>query len=389
MNERELLMIPGPIEFEPAVLRAMAVKTPSHVAPQFIEIFGQALGMVREVFLAAEDSQPFVVAGTGTLAMDMAAANLIEPGDHALVVSTGYFGNRFAALCQRYGAQVTQVKAAWGDAPSPEEVEAVLRNRPFKLMTVTHVDTSTGVRCEVETLGRLAREHGALSVVDGVCATAAEEFRQEEWGVDIYLTASQKAIGVPPGLGLLVAGPRALKAFETRRTPVGNYYADWTNWRPIMEAYEARRGSYFGTPPVNMIYALHESLKGILAEGMEVRFRRHRIVSQAFKAAVEALGLRQVPLDSGIAAHTLTAIYYPEGMDSSLLGRIKENGIVVAGGLDPQRKGQYFRVGHMGAVSANDILATVGAIERALAASGYEFELGAGLVAAQAILTTL
>lgn len=389
MSERFLLMIPGPIEFEPAVLRAMAVKTPSHVAPQFIEVFGQALEMLREVFLAAEGRQPFVVAGSGTLAMDMAAANLIEPGDHALVVSTGYFGDRFAAICQRYGAQVTQVEAAWGDAPSPEEVEAALRGQTFKLMTVTHVDTSTGVRCDVETLGRLARKHGVLSVVDGVCATAAEEFRQEEWDIDIYFTASQKAIGVPPGLALLVAGPRALEAFETRRTPVGNYYADWANWRPIMEAYEARQGSYFGTPPVNMIYALHESLKGIVAEGMEARFRRHRIVGQAFKAAVEALGLRQVPLRPEIAAHTLTAIYYPEGVDSSLLGKIKENGIVVAGGLDPQRKGQYFRVGHMGAVSPSDILATIGAIERALSKSGYALEEGAGLAAAQAVLETL
>jgi alanine-glyoxylate transaminase/serine-glyoxylate transaminase/serine-pyruvate transaminase len=389
MSERFLLMIPGPIEFEPAVLRAMAVKTPSHVAPRFIEVFGQALEMLREVFLAAKGSQPFVVAGSGTLAMDMAAANLIEPGDHALVVSTGYFGDRFAAICQRYGAQVTQVEAAWGDAPSPGEVEAALRGQTFKLMTVTHVDTSTGVRCDVETLGRLAREHGVLSVVDGVCATAAEEFRQEEWDIDIYFTASQKAIGVPPGLALLVAGPRALEAFETRRTPVSNYYADWANWRPIMEAYEARQGSYFGTPPVNMIYALHESLKGIVAEGMEPRFRRHRIVGQAFKAAVEALGLRQVPLRPEITAHTLTAIYYPEGVDSSLLGKIKENGIVVAGGLDPQRKGQYFRVGHMGVVSPSDILATIGAIERALSKSGYALEEGAGLAAAQAVLETL
>ncbi|MFQ6057428.1 MAG: pyridoxal-phosphate-dependent aminotransferase family protein [Anaerolineae bacterium] len=388
MNERKLLMIPGPIEFEPAVLRAMAVKTPSHLAPDFIEVFGQALEMLRQVFLAQE-GQPFVVAGSGTLAMDMAAANLIEPGDHALVVNCGYFGDRFAAMCGRYGAQVTQVKAAWGDVPSPEEVKAALSGRKYKLMTITHVDTSTGVRCDVPTLGRLAREHGALSVVDGVCATAGEEFRQEEWGIDVYLTASQKALGVPPGLALLVVSPQALEAFEARRSPVGNYYADWANWRPIMEAYEARRGSYFATPPVNLIYALHQSLQQILAEGMEARFRRHKIISEAFKAAIAAMGLKQVPVRPEVAAHTLTAIYYPEGVDSSLLGRIKENGVVVAGGLDPQRGGQYFRVGHMGVVSASDILATVGAIERALAASGFEFELGTGVAAAQEALAQL
>ncbi len=389
MNERKLLMIPGPIEFDPAVLRAMSITTASHTAPDFIDVFGRALEGLREVFLS-DKGQPFVVAGSGTLAMDMAAANLIEEGDRVLVLNTGYFSERFATICQRYGAEVIQVKTPLGDVPSLKEVDGALaRGEKFKLMTVTHVDTSTGVANDVKELGQLAAEHGVLSVVDGVCATAGMEFRQDEWGIDVYLTASQKAVGVPPGLALLMVSPRALEAFRKRRTPAANYYVDFTNWLPIMEAYEARQPSYFGTPPVNLIYALDESVRQIVTEGMEARFRRHRLISQAFKAALRALELKQLPVRPEIAADTMSTAYYPEGIDARLLSKVKENGVVLAGGLHPAIKEKYFRVGHMGVVTAGDILVTIGALEKALAASGYELEAGAGLAAAQEVLLQL
>ena len=387
MKNRKLLMIPGPIEFAPEVLRAMGMPTTSHVAPNFVEVFGQALERLRQVFLCPS-GQPFVMAGSGTLAMDMAASNLVEPGDRALVVNTGYFGDRFAAMLRRYGAEVTEVNAPdIGDVPTLEDVEAVLRAGKQKLMTITHVDTSTAVRTDVQALAALGREHGALVVVDGVCATAGEEMFQEEWGVDVALTASQKAIGVPPGLALLVAGPRAMEAFRSRRAPVGNYYADWSNWLPIMEAYEARRPSYFGTPPVNLIWALNVSLGQILDEGMEARFARHRRLSVALKAGVQALGMGQVPVRAGVMASTLTAPYYPEGVDRTVLGYIKESGAILAGGLHPAIRARYFRIGHMGVVSGSDILATLGAIENGLTKVGYRFEAGAGLAAAQKVLT--
>lgn len=386
MKERNLLMIPGPIEFTPEVLRAMGLATTSHVAANFIEIYGQALERMRQVFLSPS-GQPFAVAGSGTLAMDMAAANLVEPGDKALVVNTGYFGDRFAAILERYGAVVTQAQApAVGDAPSLDQVEALLKSDHFKVMTVTHVDTSTAVKPDVRGLAALGQRYGALVVVDGVCAVAGEEMRQDEWGIDLALTASQKAIGVPPGLALVVAGPRALEAFRRRQTPVGSYYSDWSLWLPIMEAYEARRPSYFGTPPVNLIWALDVSLGQILAEGMEARFARHRRLSAAFKAAITALGMGQLPVSADLAANTLTAPYYPAGVDGSVLARILQAGVILAGGLHPAVKARYFRIGHMGAVSAADILTTVAAIERGLAAAGYAFELGSGLAAAQAVL---
>jgi alanine-glyoxylate transaminase/serine-glyoxylate transaminase/serine-pyruvate transaminase len=386
MKDRKLLMIPGPVEFSPPVLRAMGMPTTSHVAPNFIQVFGQALERLRHVFLCPT-GQPFVVAGSGTLAMDMAAANLVEPGDQALVVNTGIFSDRFGAILERYGALVTHVRApVVGDVPALEAVQAALDAAAYKLMTITHVDTSTGVRANVRALAELGRQHELLVLVDGVCATAGEELDQEGWGIDLVLTASQKAIGVPPGLALVMAGPRAIEAFHARQTPVRSYYADWTEWLPIMQAYEARRPSYFGTPPVNLIWALNISLAQILQEGMAGRFARHGRLSSACKAGIAALGMDQVPVSPEIAADTLSAPCYPEGVDGSILGRISEEGVILAGGLHPEIKDRYFRIGHMGAVTAADILAALGAIECGLAAAGYSFEPGAGLQAAQQAL---
>lgn len=384
MKDRTLLMIPGPIEFEPAVLAALAAPTTSHIAPNFIEAFGQALEHMRQVFLCP-DGQPFIVAGSGTLAMDLAGANLIEPGDKALVVNTGYFGDRFGVLLERYGAEVSHVRAPVGGRPPLDEVAAALQQEQFKLMTITHVDTSTGVITDVKGLAALGQQHGALVVVDGVCSVAGEELRMTDWGVDVALTASQKAIGVPPGLALLVAGPRAMEAFQRRRTPVPNFYADWTLWLPIMDAYEARGVGYFGTPAVNLVWALNVSLGQILGEGMEARFERHRALSHACQAGIAALGLGQVPVEPGFAAHTMTAPRYPEGVGATdLLPRITAAGAILAGGLHPEIRAEYFRIGHMGATRMGDVLATIGAIETGLAGCGYEFERGAGVAAAAA-----
>ena len=386
MKDRTLLMIPGPIEFEPAVLQALGAPTTSHVAPDFIEAFGQALERMREVWLCPS-GQPFVVAGSGTLAMDLAGANLIEPGDKALVLSTGYFGERYAELLSRYNADVTVLSSPLGGTIDLEEVERELCANTYKLMTITHVDTSTGVRVDPQPLGALGQEYGVLTVLDGVCSVAGEELRQEEWGIDVALTASQKAIGVPPGLALLMAGPRAMAAFRSRQVSVGNYYADWSKWLPIMEAYEARRPSYFGTPAVNLICGLNVSLGQILDEGMEPRFSRHRKLGAACQAGIAALGLGQVPIDPAIAASTLTAPTYPAGVTGGdLLPRVKAAGAILAGGLHPEIKDTYFRIGHMGATKAGDVLVTIGALETGLLGCGYEFEVGVGVAAAQGVL---
>lgn len=386
MKNRKLLMIPGPIEFTPEVLAAMGSPTTSHVAANFIAAFGESLERLRKVF-RSPSGQPLILAGSGTFAMDSAAANLIEPGDRALVVNTGYFSDRFARILHRYGAEVTEVKApAVGDAPSSDDVVRALSAQPYKLMTITHVDTSTAVRTDVRQLAALGRSHGALVVVDGVCSIGGEEFCQDEWGVDLALTASQKAVGVPPGLALIVAGPRAMEAFTRRRQAVGSFYGDWTEWLPIMTAYEARTPAYFGTPAVNLVWALNVSLGEILSEGMDARTLRHNRLSGAFKAAMAALGLRAVPVRPELHASTLSALYYPEPTDARLVGLAAEEGVIVAGGLHPEIRKSYFRVGHMGAVTEADIYATVGAIEKALVRGGVTVEPGTGLSAAASAL---
>lgn len=382
MKKHNLLMIPGPIEFDPAVLTALGAPTTSHVAPDFIEAFGHSLELLREVFVSP-DGQPILLAGSGTLAMDSAGANLIEPGDKVLVVNTGYFSDRFAEVATRYGGEVSQVQAPVGGRPTLEAVEAALREKNYKLMTVTHVDTSTGVLNDVEQLAKISRRHEALCLVDGVCSVAAEELEMNSWEVDLVLTASQKALGTPPGLALVVAGPRALAAFRSRKTPVANYYADWTNWLPVMEAYEARKSAYFGTPPVNLVWALEVSLRQIMAEGLVARIKRHGAISRACKAGLSALKLGQVPLRPEWAAHAMSAPRYPKGINGAeFIAAVAKNGVVVAGGLHPAIKSEYFRIGHMGSVDIEAVLTTLAAVETAFIECGYLVERGAGVQAA-------
>ena len=382
MKNRDLLMIPGPVEFDPEVLSTLGSPTTSHVAPDFIEVFGKALEQMREVFLCP-DGQPIILAGSGTLAMDSAGANLVEPGDTALVVNTGYFSDRFGQILERYGAQVTYVSATLGNRPGLDDVEQALKVRDYKLMAVTHVDTSTGVVNDVRSLAKLAQGYGPLVVVDGVCSVAGEELQMTDWNIDLTLTASQKAIGVPPGLALIVARPRALAAFRARKAPVMNYYADWSNWLQIMESYASRKPAYFATPAVNLVAALKVSLTQILKEGMHARFKRHKVISQACKAGVNAIGLDQVPLRPEYAANTMTAPRYPTGLiGAEFLANVGRAGVILAGGLHPLIRLEYFRIGHMGAVTIGDILTTLAAIENALASCGYSFELGSGVSAA-------
>jgi alanine-glyoxylate transaminase/serine-glyoxylate transaminase/serine-pyruvate transaminase len=302
-------------------------------------------------------------------------------------LNIGYFGDRYAEILERYEAVVDQVVAPLGEPVSLKAVSDHLKKTDYKLMTITHVDTSTAVRSDVHALAKLGREHGALVVLDGVCSIAGEALWMDEWGVDVALTASQKAVGVPPGLALLVAGPRAMEIWGNRKTPVRNYFADFSKVLPIMEAYEARKPSYFGTPPVNLIYALNISLGQILEEGMEARFNRHRQMGEAMQQALCALKLSQVPTQSEHAASTLTAPYCPEGIElGDFLPRVNKAGVIIAGGLHPAIKTRYFRIGHMGPTSSGDLLATIAAVETGLAQCGYSFELGSGLAAAQRVL---
>ncbi|KAJ7880301.1 pyridoxal phosphate-dependent transferase [Mycena olivaceomarginata] len=336
--------IPGPIEVSDEVLYANAHPSMSHVSPDFIPVFGDCLRMTREVVLSTE-GQPFLISGSGTLGWDQVAANLIQPGENALVLHSGYFGDSFTECLEAYGAKVDQLKAEIGAAVSPEAIESALKSKKYRLLTFTHVDTSTAVLSDAkaiaETVKRVSPE--TLVILDGVCSVASEELRMDAWGIDVVLTASQKGLGVPPGLSILV--------FESRTAPVASYYASWKKWLPIMKAYEAGNAAYFATPPVNLIYAYHASLSQITKKSpsLEERFELHRKASQQIKDTAAELGLKQLALKPAFAAQGMTALYFPEGVSAGdVLPKLGAKGIVVAGGLHGAIKDKYFRIGHMG-----------------------------------------
>ena len=381
-----LLMIPGPVELSPAVLAAAAAPPPGHTSPRVLEAFGTSIERMREVWRADAASQPFILAGSGTRAMDVTAANLVEPGDRALVVNTGYFSDRMAEILVRRGAEVVQVAAPVGLAPSPEEVrEALGRGAPFKTLFATHVDTSTGVRVDPEPLCRLGRDLGLLTVFDGVCATAGERFEMSGWGADVYFTGSQKALGLPPGLALLVASERALAVRSRRQAPPPPLFLDWHSWLPIHRAYEERMPSYFATPATSLVMALATGLGEILEMGVAARIEAHARAAASLRAAWNVLGLQSLPGTAAVTANTLSALRFPDGADSSLLPKILARGVAVAGGLHPAVKTTTFRIGHMGyTVTRPDYLRrTVEAVGGALRDGGLAVDVDAALDALQ------
>ena len=313
-----LLMIPGPIELSPAVKEAASQPPPSHTAPRLIAAFGNALRGMRQVWKAGEGAQPFAIAGSGTLAMEMAATNLLDPGQPVLVVNHGYFADRMATMLERRGARVHQVAAEPGHTVPAEQVEAALGRSRATTVFITHVDTSTGVRADVPALAAAAHQHGAMVVVDGVCSTVGEALDQAALGVDVFLTGSQKAIGVPPGLALLVASPRALEARRRLMVPPP-LTMDFESWMPIMQAYEEGRPSYFGTPATSLILALEAGLAELLDQregnlvGIEAAWATHARVAGQLRAAWRVLGCGLLPASEGEAANTLSAIRYPHG----------------------------------------------------------------------------
>ncbi|KAJ2962756.1 hypothetical protein NQZ79_g2140 [Umbelopsis isabellina] len=326
----------GPIEFHEDVLDAMSTPATSHVDPLFVPIFGESIELLRKVLLT-KDAQPFIVAGSGTLGWDM-MVNLVERDDEVLVLNTGYFGDKFGECLEVYGAKVTHLRAPIGDRPSLDELKKALSAKKYKMVTVTHVDTSTGVLSDVkgvaETVKSISPE--TLVVVDGVCSVGSEEIRFDEWKLDAVITASQKALGVPPRSLYRCRQPTSFASLQDSQDP-------------FMTAYEARKPAYFATPAVQLIYALLASLKQLTAQSMDTRFDQHRQVSQKFKKAITDLGLKQLAVSDEVAANGMTAIWLPEGVQvSDIVPSLAAKGVQIAGGLHTECATKYFRIGHMG-----------------------------------------
>lgn len=351
------LLIPGPIEFDDQVLQSMSHFSESHVGAPFVKTFSETLKMLRKLFQTEDPaSQPFVISGSGTLGWDQVASNLVEPGDDVLVLHTGYFADSFADCFETYGIKPTQLKAAIGDRPQLDEVEKALKEKKYKAITITHVDTSTGVLSEIEHVSKLVHKVSpeTLVIVDGVCSVGCEDIQFDKWGIDCVITASQKAIGCPAGLSIVMASGRAIERFNSRKVPPTSYFGSWKNWLPIMQNYEAGKPSYFATPSPQLIHALHTTLTQITSVPLSKRFATHREVSQKVKKAVADLGMKQLASKPENQANGMTAIYLPEGLTPpDVLPKLMARGVVFAGGLHKQIATKYIRFGHMG-VSVTD-----------------------------------
>ncbi|KAF8557792.1 PLP-dependent transferase [Imleria badia] len=369
-DPHKLLLIPGPIEVTDEVLFANAHPSMSHMSLDFAAAFGDCIRMTRDI-LYSKDAQPFLIAGSGTLGWDQVSANLVEPDEGVLVLNCGYFAQGFADCLQAYGAKVKQLESEVGGTVKLSDIEAALKKKKYKLITITHVDTSTGTRpLEHQSRRRARPQCVTRDTVDAVCSVASEEIQMDAWGIDVVLTASQKGLGTPPGLSIVVVNQKALKVFENRSTPVRAYYADWHKWLPIMKAYERNTAAYFATPPVNLIYAYRASLNQITQGpvSLQDRFKAHQDTSRRFKKFAEGLGFKNVPLNEEVSANGMTALYFPEGIVASdIVPRLLKKDVVVAGGIHSAIKDKYFRVGHMGVSAVDPERGDIGKVENALA----------------------
>jgi len=379
MKDDTLTMIPGPTPVDPRILEALAAPTVSHQAPQFVEAYRACLDDLRRI-VRTEKGQPFVVSGSGTLAMEMALVNLVAADEKLLVVSHGFFGDRWKQLAGAFGIECDVLSAEWGAVIGPDALEERLVAGNYAAVALTHVDTSTGSAAPLTEYVKRLRGREELVLLDGVCATGGMEQSFDEWGLDLLLTGAQKAFGAPPGLALLVASERAMAKRKTLdRVPA--YSADLLRWLPIME----NPALYFSTPPVNQVRAFAVATRLILDEGLEQRFARHRLHAEAMRAGLAAVGMRLFTQPENLAA-TLSVVLYPEGIDDGeFREQMAENDVIVAGGLGPIA-GRAFRIGHMGNIGPDEVLTTLQAIEASLAQLACDDEGDAAVTAARKVL---
>ena len=377
MTDDTLTMIPGPTPVRPSILEALSLPTTSHQAPSFVEGYRKCLENLRRIVFT-DSAQPFVVSGAGTLAMEMALVNLLGPGERLLIVSQGFFGDRWAQIAEAFGIPHRLLQAEWGQAVEPEQVVEALDAETFAAVAMTHVDTSTGTRAPVEQYCEHLRGRDELALLDGVCATAGVEERFDAWGLDVLLTGAQKALGTPPGVAILLASGRAMEKREALGS-VPAYYADLLRWKPIMD----NPALYFSTPPVNEIVALLEATRIVVDEGLDKRFRRHAQVARAMRAGFAILGLG-VFTSADCRADTLSVLVYPEGVeDAPFRAAVAARKVIIAGALGPLA-GKACRVGHMGNIGVEEVVRTVSALGEALVELGHSVDAAAAVAAARA-----
>lgn len=374
MKDKTFLMIPGPTPVPESVMLDIARHPIGHRSSEFSSILEEVYANLKYVFQTQNDV--FIYTASGTGAMCAALENLINQGDKVLCLVIGNFGNRWAKIAQSRGAIVEKIEVEAGQIIDPEELRAKLAedvNKEIKLVTLTHSETSTGAANDIKTLCSIIREHGALSVVDGVTSVCAMPCKPDEWGIDVLVSGSQKGFMVPPGLAFLTANERAWKVYEECKYP--SFYFDWGAYRK-----STRANSTPFTPAVNLITGLNTALRMIKDEGIENVNARHKKYALALRKALRAINLDLLVKNDGNASYSITSILPPEGVSVPDIRKyLKEDfDIVVANGQN-QLKDKIFRMGTLGFVCERDLIASVGALEAVLKKLGHKFELGKGV----------
>lgn len=373
---KQYLMTAGPTPVPPAVSQAMAAPMLYHRAPAFDELYERVLGRLPDVFATANPVLAFAASGSG--AMESAVANLVRPGTKALACAAGKFGERWIQLCEAYGADLVRHEPGWGTRLDPADIDRLLGENPgVEVVYATLSETSTGIVHDVQAIAEVVRRHGSVLVIDAVSGLGAAELRQDEWGIDVVVAGSQKALMCPPGLAFASVSERALELAASK--PGGRYYLDWGR-----TAKSQAKGASPFTPAVSLFLGLDVALGMIAGEGLENVWARHDLLARATRAGAAALGL-ELYGDADERSTVVTAIELPADIDGGKVpGALRRLGITANGGQD-HLKGKILRIAHCGYFGAFDILTSLSGLEMALAQLGHEVEHGAAAGAAQRV----
>jgi len=374
---KKRIMTPGPTDVPPEVLLEMAQPIIHHRTKQFQAIFAELSAALQRLFRT--QGPVLTIAGSGTTAFEAAQLSLIEPGQKALTIAGGKFGERWQDVYDTYGIEQVRLEVEWGQAPDVAKVKQALKEHSdVAVVTVVHSETSTATVCDVQAIAELARKTDALLIVDGITSVAALPVEMDAWGIDVLVSGSQKAMMLPPGLGFVGLGERALKRLD-KTAGLRSYNLDLRKW---LKAH-AKNDVPF-TPPVSLVRGQLVALKMIEAQGLEAVWQRTATLARATRAALGAMGL---VLASDSPSDSVTGAFYPDGVDDSAFrAAVRDrHGIHIAGGQAGRLgdfKGKVFRVNHMGYVDLGDTLAALAAIEAELINAGVEIKPGAALAAA-------
>jgi aspartate aminotransferase-like enzyme len=374
MPEKRYLVTPGPTPVPPEVLAATAQPMIHHRGPDFRATLARVIERLKQVFLTENEMLTFTSAGTGV--MESALQNLTSPGDRVLVVSHGYFGERFAALADVYGCDLTHLRYAWGETPSADEVgEKLDEMGGAKVVFLTHSDTSTGVVSDIRTIAERLNGTDAIVVVDAISSLAAVPLETDAWGLDVVITSSHKALMCPPGLAFASVSERAFDAARSATAP--RYYFDWERTRAAQG-----KGENPFSPAISLYLGLDVALGMLLDEGLEGAFERHVRLGRACRAGVKAMGLELFSPDEDRAA-VVTAIRMPADVDGQavVLSMRERSGVTIIGGQGEVR-GKIVRIGHIGYVDVFDVTTALAALEVAMMEAGADVERSAAVTAA-------